>query len=398
MTVAIMNTTEALTPAQEIGQQLFLDFVSYIDRTQQTAKTYINNLRQFMAWLRFSAIRQPSRQDIINYRDWLSVQHDAIELAQTAAGWKYRTDRSGNRRSIVCKVSTIRGYLQSVKAFFCWTAANNLYPNIAANIHAPKITDTHKKDALTAAEVQSVEQAISLQAQRRRAEASIAAKDAAGKLQRSTEQGARLFAMYLLAVNAGLRTIEISRANVGDLETKGGQAWLYVWGKGHSEPDKKKAIAPQVASAILNYLQLRTDKPTSSSPLFVSTGNRSGGKRIAATTISKMLKGALRIAGLCSPRLTAHSLRHTAGRAVMEITGDNIYKTQQYMRHSNPKTTEIYLDKNTTAQDEKMAIMLFSHYHGKGMEAEATATIQEALQTFSPEKLEQLAAIVQAMA
>ena len=58
-------------------------------------------------------------------------------------------------------------------------------------------------------------------------------------MKRSTEQGKRLYAMYLLAVNAGLRTIEISRANIKDLETKGGKTWLYIWGKGHSEADQK---------------------------------------------------------------------------------------------------------------------------------------------------------------
>ena len=72
---------------------------------------------------------------------------------------------------------------------------------------------------------------------------------------RETEQGKRLFAMYLLTVTAGLRTIEISRANVKDLETKNGQTWLYIHGKGHTEADTKKAIAPEVAAALQEYLE-----------------------------------------------------------------------------------------------------------------------------------------------
>lgn len=66
-------------------------------------------------------------------------------------------------------------------------------------------------------------------AQERTQAAQEARKDTAGRMQRSGEQGKRLYAIYLLAVNAGLRTIEISRANVKDLETKGGQSWLYIW-------------------------------------------------------------------------------------------------------------------------------------------------------------------------
>ena len=395
--IATANTL-AVAPAQEVGQQLFDDFIAFIDRSEKTARTYWINLRQFMAWLRYSAIKMPARQDVVNYREWLSIEHDAIELDELQPqGWKYRTDHNGNRRTVTCKPNTIKQYLQSVKQFFSWTAANGLYPNIAANVHAPKITETHRKDSLTAAEVQSVETAISLQAEQMQATAAAATKDTAGRLQRSTEQGARLYAMYLLAVNAGLRTIEISRANIKDLETKGGQAWLYVWGKGHNEPDKKKALCPEVYAALREYISKRTDNPTGNSPLFVSTGNRSGGRRIAETTISKMLKHALQAAGFDSERLTAHSLRHTAGQNVMQVTGDNIYRTQQYMRHASPKTTEIYLENDSTEQDAIIAEQLYKHYHGGSTSSSAADKLQAAMMAMTPEKLEQLAAIAQAM-
>ena len=155
--------TLTVTPAQEIGQQLFTDFIAFIDRTEKTARTYCTNLRQFMAWLRYAAISRPARQDVVNYREWLSAEHDAIELdAMQPAGWRYRTDSTGNRRTVTCKPNTIKQYLQSVKQFFTWTAANGLYPNIAANIHAPKITEMHRKDSLTAAEVQQIESITSL--------------------------------------------------------------------------------------------------------------------------------------------------------------------------------------------------------------------------------------------
>ena len=136
----------------------------------------------------------------------------------------------------------------------------------------------------------TIENSIAERATERTEAAAGAIKDKTGRVQRSTEQGKRLYAMYLLAVNAGLRTIEISRANIKDLETKGGRTWLYIWGKGHSEADQKKPIAPEVKAAIDDYIQSRTDNPNGNSPLFVSTGNRSKGKRIASTTISTMLK------------------------------------------------------------------------------------------------------------
>ena len=389
----------AIIPAGDLRPALFDDFIRFIDRGEKTTKTYITNLRQFAAWLSYMAISRPVRNDIIEYRDYLTAEHEAIQLdTATAAGWTYRTDSAGRRITVKCKPSTIGQYLRSVCQFFKWTAANGLYPDIAANIHGPKIRhDAHKKEALTAADVLQIENNISLQAGEKATAAEQAAKDPAGRLQRATEQGKRLFAMYLLAVNAGLRTVEISRANIRDLETINGVSVLYIWGKGHSEPDQKKIIAPEVRAAIDDYLAARTDRPTVNSPLFVSTGNRSGGQRIAETTISKMLKKAMQAAGYDSERITAHSLRHTAGSAVMDITG-NLYTTQKYMRHSNPATTEIYLHNDTARQEADIAQTLYNRYHGRTTETDDRQKLENILQNMTPAQIEQITGIAQAIA
>lgn len=386
-----------LTPAQDFNPGLFDDFKAWIDRSEKTARSYTTNFRQFIAWLKYAAIRNPQRDDIIAYRQWLTQEHDAIKLdPDSITGWKYRTDAHGNPLKINCKPNTIAQYLRSVCQFFRWTAANGYYPDIAANIHAPKLRhDRHSKEALTAPEVLAIEKSIAQRAQERTQAAQNAQKDTAGRMQRSTEQGKRIYAMYLLAVNAGLRTVEISRANIKDLETKGGQTWLYIWGKGRTEADQKKPIAPEVAAAVKEYLKSRTDKPTGNSPLFVSTGNRSRGKRIAATTISTMLKRAMQEAGFDSERITAHSLRHTAGTNVQEITG-NLYATQLYMRHSNPATTEIYLHTETEQAEAGIAQQLYNLYHGTG--TDNRAKLEQLISRLTPEKLEQLTGIAAAMA
>lgn len=395
---AIATYTAAIRPAQEFSSALFIDFVKWIDRSEKTTRSYITNLKQFMAFLRYRSISQPAREDIIAYRLYLSEEHEAITLApDTATGWRYRTDSTGTIVKIKCKANTVAQYLRSVCQFFRWTAANNLYPDIAANIHAPKVKhDTHRKDALTVTEVLAIEQSIKEQAAAKTEAAATAYKDAEGKTQRSTEQGKRLYAMYLLAVNAGLRTIEISRANIKDLETKGGKTVLYIWGKGHTEPDQRKPLAPEVATAVKDYIKARTDKPTGASPLFVSTGNRSKGKRIASTTISTMLKRAMQAAGFNSERLTAHSLRHTAGTAIQELTGD-LYATQKYMRHSNPATTEIYLHTDTERAEAGIAQQLYNLYHGTSS-TEPREKLEQYITRLNPQQIEQLTGIAAAMA
>lgn len=398
-TIAIINPQEMAT-AQEFNPSLINDFIAWIDRSEKTTRSYLTNLKQFITWLRYAAITTPQRNDIISYRQWLTVEHDAITLDNNSVtGWKYRTDATGNPIKINCKANTVAQYLRSICQFFRWTAANNYYPDIAANIHAPKIKhDTHKKGALTAKEVLTIEASITERAAERQQAAQEAQKDTAGRMQRSTEQGKRLYAMYLLAVNAGLRTIEINRANIKDLETKGGQTWLYIWGKGHTEPDQRKPLAPEVAAAIKDYLQSRTDRPTSAAPLFVSTGNRSGGKRIAVTTISTMLKRAMQEAGFDSERLTAHSLRHSAAQAALQASGDNIYTAQKYLRHSSPATTEIYLheDERTEKAEANIAQDIYNLYHGTSS-TDSREKLEQLISRLTPQQLEQLAGIAAAM-
>ena len=391
--LAINNTAIIQNTGLNFG--LFDSFVSYIDRSSKTAETYLTNLRQFAAWLNYKAITKPEHNDIKDYRDYLASEHESIQL-DAECGWKYRTDSTGNRIVIACKPATITLYLRSVKQFFKWTALNGYYPNIAEGVHAPKVSrDTHKKDCLQAADVLTIEQSITATAAGKEATAATAEKDTEGRMERATEQGKRLYAMYVLAVNAGLRTVELERAKVKDIECKGGQAYMYIWGKGRSEADQRKPLAPEVYAAIKEYLNSRADSYTGNSPLFVATGNRSGGRKIAARTISQMLKDAMRTAGYDSERLTAHSLRHTAGTIAMDISG-NLFTTQHYMRHSNPTTTEIYLHNETEAEEAALAKQVYARYHGME-ETDSRAKLDSLLDRMSMEQLEQMANIAAAM-
>ena len=361
-----LQTAGAVIIARDLQPALIDEYIQFIDRDEKTTRTYLTNLRQFMNWLQANGIRHPERADIIAYRDDLTKSH---------------------------KPNTVKQYLQSVRQFFNWAAAAGYYPNIAANIHAPKIRqDAHKKEALTAADVLTIENSIQEQAEAKAAAAATKAKDTAGRIERATEQGRRMYAMYMLAVNAGLRTIELRRANIKDVGQKNGNAYIYIYGKGHAEADTKKPIAPAVYEAIRDYIDSRTDNPTGNSPLFVATGNRSGGKRLATTTISTMLKRAMQAAGYDDEKITAHSLRHTAGNNVMEISGDNLF------RHESPKTTEIYLHRDTEQQEAELAQQLYNHYHGIQPETDTAAQLAAILQTMTAAQLLQLAGTAQAMA
>ena len=383
----------ALEAAGAFTPTLLSSFITWIDRGEQTTRTYTNHLKQFIAWTRYREISRPQRADVVDFRDWLLVEHEAIQL--DGESWKYRRDAAGRILLFICTPNTTAQYLRSVKSFFRWTGTNGYYPDIAANVRPPKVAhNVHKRDALTVEEVLTVENSIREKSLERIETAAEAKKDRAGRTQRKTEQGARTLAIYLLAVTAGLRTIEISRARVKDFEEKNGRAFLYIQGKGHTEADTRKPLAPEVASAIKEYLKTRPGRLAPNDPLFAATGNRSGGRRITARTIGGLIKKELRAAGLDSGRITAHSLRHTAGTTLHELTG-SLYTVQKYMRHANPATTEIYLHNSTEKEEADLAAQLYSLYHGRAQNGRQH--LDRILDRLSPAKIEKLAELAEAM-
>ena len=392
-------TGAAIMTAQPFTPSLFDAFVDWLDRGAQTTKTYLTHLKQFFVWTRYKAIIQPIREDIAAFRDWLLAEHEAIQLDEAAAnGWSYRRDNAGKILLISCTPNTAAQYLRSLKQFFKWTEKAGVYPNIAEAVRPPKVArNVHKRDALTVSEVLTVENSIKENTRERIQTARTERKDTAGRTQRKTEQGARLLVMYQLAVTVGLRTVELSRARVKDFEEKNGQAFLYIHGKGHAEADQRKPLAPEVAEAVKEYLHIKAGgyALNGNAPLFTATGNRHGGGRLEARTIGSMIKDALKRAGLNSKRLSAHSLRHTAGTALFELTG-NLYTVQHYMRHENPQTTEVYIHADTEQQEADLAARLYSLYHGRE-EADKKERLAAILDRLPPSKLETLANIAEAM-
>ena len=348
-TALIMNNkpqiyTGVQVQSMQFSADYFSRFIDYTDRKESTVKGYVTCIRQFVLWMQQNGITQPGRDDIKAYRDHLSNS----DLA----------------------TGTQQQYFRAVKHFFKWTAAEGLYPNVADNIHGAKVRhDVHKKDALQREDVAKIAETID----------------------RSDEQGKRIYCMYLLAISCGLRCVEIHRANVEDLKTTGDRCYLWIQGKGRDEKDSPVLIIPEVKDALKDYLQTREAEATAKSPLFTSTSNRSKGKRIAETTISTMLKTLLVNAGYDSDRLTAHSLRHTSGTGAYLATG-NIYLAQKHQRHASPETTEIYV--HAEERDQRQTEQQVYDYYFKG---DATDKKDEALQILQTLNNDQLQRVIDFM-
>lgn len=284
------NTQVMLRKDQQ--KQLFERFVTFIDASPNTVRTYRASLRQWFKYLADNDASNPTPDTVRAYR-----QH----LKDTGK-----------------KPTTIQNYIIAVKQFFKWTEDEQLYPNIAKHIKGAKISHEHKKDYLTSQQAKKVLETIP----------------------QDTLKGKRDYAMLALMLTMGLRTIEVSRANVGDIRTQGDAVVLYVQGKGHVDKDALVRMPNHVETAVRTYLKVRKASDPQS-PLFASTSHQNAGQRMTTRSISGIVKSSFIAAGYDSPRLTAHSTRHTSATLSL-LNGATLQETQQLLRHVNLQTTEIY--------------------------------------------------------
>ena len=295
-----------------LSEDMYLRFVSFIDAKEKTVQTYTRALRQMFRYFSENGITQPTREDIISYRESLKA--------------------TGH------KPTTITNYITATRLFFQWTEQERIYPNVAAHVKGAKLDKEHKKDYLNSRQVKTV----------------------LSDVDRSTPQGVRDYAILCLMVTGGLRTVEVVRADVGDLRTVGDDTVLFLQGKGRDEKTEFVKLSAPVEAAIRAYLKLRGEVDPKA-PLFTSLSNNSKGRRMTTRSISGIAKESMVEAGYNSSRLTAHSLRHSAVTLSL-LAGKPLEEVQQFARHANIQTTLIYshaLDKAKNGCSEAIAKAIF---------------------------------------
>ena len=306
------DLTPANLPAEKELAAAYHDYIAFLDATPRTAQTYTGNIRQFIKWTAQHGIKRPTRQDILTYRDELRER---------------------------CKPSTVQSYITALRIFFAWTAQASIYPNIAERIKGARLDYGHKKDYLNAAQI----------------------RDVLNNITGNTAKEKRDYSIIALMVTGGLRDIEVSRANIEDLKQLGGATVLYIQGKGKDDRSEYVKVVPEVELRIREYLRTR-QHDSGARPLFASLSNNGKGQRLSAKSISSIVKERLIAAGYNSDRLTAHSLRHSAVTLSL-MGGLPIDEVQQFARHKNISTTQIYahnLERAKNRSEETIARSIFT--------------------------------------
>ena len=302
-TQALTAINDATLEAKNPNLQDIVDrFIDAQDVKPSSRNLYRRTLKQYLLWVEQNGYQMAEidRRHVLQYKEQLLAD---------------------GKSSL-----TVGSYITSVRRFYEWLEAHKIYLNVAKGIKTPKRKQQFKKQPL-------------------RPDQATAMLD-----NEQQTHSSRDYALINLLVRTGLRTIEVSRANVEDITYIGGQRVLMIKGKGRDEKDNFVVLTDKAYKPLEQYLLERMAAATE--PLFTSTSNRSTGGRLSTRTISHIAKDALQGIGLDSRAYTAHSLRHTAAVNILRA-GGSLEMVQLTLRHANPATTQIYT--STINEERRLA-------------------------------------------
>ena len=259
-------------------------YLDYIDVSDNTVKTYDVGLLQFFNYLQGRNIKQPTREDIISFREYLQENH---------------------------KPTTINSYMIAVRNFFNWLEYEGITKNITKNIKGIKVGNEHKRESLTAEQCKTVLNA---------------AKDIREKV------------IFLLATTCGIRANELVNIRISDFKEKQDNICLYLLGKGRDYKQDYVIITPDIFELIKQYVQ----EYNITDYLFVSTSNNNKNGMITTKTVRLIIKNMFKRVGIVGDEYSCHSLRHTFATLSIK-SGEDIREVSQALRHKNLQTTMIYL-------------------------------------------------------
>ena len=258
-------------------------YLNFIDVTKTTYDTYKNGLKMLFIYFKENNITQPTRQDIIAFREDLKLNHS---------------------------LSTVNTYLISTRNFFKWLEYENIYKDITKNIKGVTVSREHKREALTLEQAQLVLKNV---------------KNNKEKI------------MLLLGLCCGCRANELCNIQLKDFIVRDNKVFLYLLGKGRSG----KVDYVMVDNLLYKEIQEYVNEYGISDYLFTSDYKKDGSK-VTNKTIRFTIKNAFRRVGIDDVKYSTHSLRHSFATFAIQ-NGADIRQVQQSLRHRELSTSMIYL-------------------------------------------------------
>lgn len=259
-------------------------YLDYIDVSENTIKTYNVGLLQFIEYLKKNNIQEPTREDIINFREHLKEEH---------------------------KANTINAYLIAIRNFYNWLSYEGITKDITKNIKGIKLEKKHLKRGLS---LEEINQVLSV------------CKDTREEL------------LVKLMIICGLRCNEVVNIQLEDFYDDKGVIMMKVLGKARSG---LKQDSIKIDNRLFELIQKYVKEYEIQDYLFVSTSNHNTNGKLTTKTIRYIITNLFKKANLDMQMLSTHSTRHTTCELLLE-KGMPIQEVSEFMRHKSLNTTLTY--------------------------------------------------------
>lgn len=294
-----------LKQKNELEVENYVDkFLNYIDVSNKTVETYKIALRQFCSYLHEKGIKNPTREEIIEYREYLKEY---------------------------LKPTSVNAYLIAIRNLYNYLEYEGITKNITKNIKGIKLEQRHLKRGLSQEEIQKV-------------------------LSVCKDERERL--IIKLMITTALRCNEVVNIQLEDFYEDKGVAMLRVLGKGR---DNIKQDIVKIDDRLLEDIKTYIQNYNITDYLFVSTSNNNKGGKITTKTIRLIVTDLFKKAGLDMDMLSPHSTRHTSCELALE-NGLDLREVSEFMRHKSLNTTLVYskeLDKRNSMVANTLANVVF---------------------------------------
>jgi len=255
------------------------------DKSLVTYRAYKHNLQCFIDWYKTAEPKQPKEQ-MLEYKAHLQEQYDSpktinLHLTTVRQFFRYLLEEG-----IIDKDPTI--------------ALKNIKSNTDRTKSAINKYDQHKL-------IEYLNNNKSLHSKRDRA-------------------------MVILAMSNGLRVNEIANANIEDIQDKDGDKVLFLLRKGYTDKSCYTILAPKIYAMLQDLIGERTE-----GAIF---RGRDGG--LKSDSVSRIIREIFKKAGIKTPQISPHSLRHTFAMKALQA-GCDIPSIAKAMNHKNISTTSTYL-------------------------------------------------------
>ena len=267
-------------------------FIDYLDVDDLTLRAYRVGINALMQYLNENNVKQPTRNDIIAFRDMLRANYSS---------------------------NTVNTYMIAVRALFKYLEIHNLYKNICVDIKGAKYDTTPKKEVLSIEQAQNIYKNLT---------------------------DPREKCLFGLLITTGLRGIEVAKAMIEDIKVHNGEIVLWVQCKKHDSKDEYVKLSSQVLRDIQNYIGNRT-----SGYIFTSTSNNNNGGGVTTKTLRLIIKDIFKRFGLDRDTFSLHSTRRSSA-TIMYEQGADIYSIQQVLHHKSNATTTRYINALTRNQNK----------------------------------------------